>query len=117
MAVCSIDKHAIRRVCRVAGASSAVSLLLLGMAPQARGQDALPSWMRPNPGLNMQDPRESQLMQPLVVSLPGMERVKVRENLVYTQADDSLVRMDVYEPLNTPRGERRPAVLYVHGGT
>jgi acetyl esterase/lipase len=96
---------------------TAVAALLLAVTPPARAQVSLPSWMRPNPGLNMDDPQESRLMRPLVVSLPGMERVSVRENLSYTQTDDSLVRMDVYAPLGTRRGERRPAVLYVHGGT
>ena len=115
--IASSGKHAIRQMCRISGASSVVSILLLGTAHPARAQDSLPSWMRPNPGINMQDPRERPLMRPLVGTLPGMERVKVRENLVYVQADDSLVRMDVYEPLGRTRGERRPAVLYVHGGT
>ena len=94
-----------------------IAILALAAATSASGQSSLPSWMRPNPGLNMQDARESQLMRPLVVSVPGMERVRVRLNITYTQTDDSLVRMDVYEPLDVPRGERRPAVIYVHGGT
>jgi acetyl esterase/lipase len=84
---------------------------------QGQSGPALPAWMRPNPGLNMQNAQERQLMEPLVVTLPGLERVKVRENIRYTETDDSLVRMDVYEPLGAKRGERRPAVIYVHGGT
>ena len=56
-------------------------------------------------------------MDPLVVSIPDMARVQVRLNLDYAQAPDSLVRMDVYTPLGVRRGERRPAVIYVHGGT
>ncbi|HZI29134.1 MAG TPA: alpha/beta hydrolase [Gemmatimonadaceae bacterium] len=94
-----------------------IAVVTAAVSASASAQAPLPSWMRPNPGVNMQDARESQLMRPLVVSVPGMERVRVRENIAYTQTDDSLVRMDVYEPLDARRGERRPAVLYVHGGT
>jgi acetyl esterase/lipase len=76
-----------------------------------------PPWLRPNPGLDLANAQESRLMQPVVVSLPDMGQVRVRLNLDYADAVDSLVRMDVYEPVGVRRGERRPAVLYIHGGT
>jgi acetyl esterase/lipase len=40
----------------------------------------------------------------------------VRKDLVYTKSDDPNVRMDVYQPPGLQAGERRPAVLFVHGG-
>jgi acetyl esterase/lipase len=57
-----------------------------------------------------------QARRPIVLSVPGMERVVVHSNLVYTQVDDPLVRMDVYAPPDLQADERRPLVLLVHGG-
>ncbi len=100
--------------------SHLVSSLLLAAAcsiPARVGAQPLPEWMRPNPGLDMNNEQERALMRPLVVELPGMARVRVRENLVYTPTEDSLVRLDVYSPLGVRAGQKRPAVIYVHGGT
>jgi acetyl esterase/lipase len=57
-----------------------------------------------------------QARRPIVLSAPGMDRVVVHSNLVYTQVDDPLVRMDVYVPPDLQADERRPIVLLVHGG-
>ena len=54
--------------------------------------------------------------RPIVLSVPGMERVVVHSNLVYTQVDDPLVRMDVYVPADLQADEPRPIVMLVHGG-
>jgi acetyl esterase/lipase len=54
-------------------------------------------------------------MKPVVYSLPGMEKVTVRTNLKYTTVDDPNLLMDVYAPPNLAKGERRPAVLFIHG--
>jgi len=54
--------------------------------------------------------------RPVVYSVPGMDQVAVRKDLVYTKSDDPNVRMDVYQPTGLKTGERRPAVLFVHGG-
>ena len=54
--------------------------------------------------------------RPVVYSVPGMDQVTVRKDLVYTPSDDPNVRMDVYQPPGLKTGERRPAVLFVHGG-
>ena len=54
--------------------------------------------------------------RPIVVSVPGMERVVVHSNLTYTQTNDPLVRMDVYVPADLAADERRPIVVLVHGG-
>lgn len=52
---------------------------------------------------------------PLVYTLPGMEQVPVVKDLVYSQADGLALHMDVYRPVDLRPGERRPAVLFVHG--
>jgi acetyl esterase/lipase len=54
--------------------------------------------------------------RPIVLSVPGMERVVVHSNLTYTQVDDPLVRMDVYVPADVQADERRPIVMLIHGG-
>ena len=54
--------------------------------------------------------------RPIVLSVPGMERVVVHSNLVYTDVSDPLVRMDVYVPADLQADERRPIVMLVHGG-
>lgn len=55
------------------------------------------------------------LRAPIVHTEPGMESVSVRKDLVYRELDDAHLRMDVYEPVGAAPGERRPAVLFVHG--
>lgn len=55
-------------------------------------------------------------MRPIVLTAPGMERAVVHSNLEYTNSDDPLVRMDVYVPPDMKAGERRPIVMFVHGG-
>jgi acetyl esterase/lipase len=54
--------------------------------------------------------------RPVVYSVPGMDQVTVRKDLVYMPSDDPNVRMDLYLPPGLKTGERRPAVLFVHGG-
>jgi acetyl esterase/lipase len=55
-------------------------------------------------------------MRPVVYSLPGVAEVAVKTNLKYTDVDDPNLLMDVYTPRGLSEGERRPAVLFVHGG-
>lgn len=50
----------------------------------------------------------------IVYSVAGMENVTVRRDLVYKTAADEALHMDIYSPPGA--GERRPAVLLVHGG-
>lgn len=54
---------------------------------------------------------------PLVLKKPGTESVKVTTDLSYHPgvADPNLL-MDVYSPLNVKPGERRPVLMFVHGG-
>jgi acetyl esterase/lipase len=53
---------------------------------------------------------------PLVLKKSGTEAVKVTRDLRYTTADDPNLLMDVYAPTGAGAGERRPVVLFVHGG-
>ena len=52
----------------------------------------------------------------IVYSVPGMTRVKVAKDRVYKRVGGAELKMDVYSPLNAPRGARRPAVIFIHGG-
>ncbi|HEY9283895.1 MAG TPA: alpha/beta hydrolase, partial [Pyrinomonadaceae bacterium] len=52
---------------------------------------------------------------PVVYSLPGMDEVVVKPDLKYTDAGGPHLLMDVYVPPRLRRGERRPAVLFIHG--
>jgi acetyl esterase/lipase len=50
----------------------------------------------------------------IVVSMPGMDAVEVRRNVVYRTADGEPLHMDVYSPPGPRRA--RAAVILVHGG-
>jgi acetyl esterase/lipase/ketosteroid isomerase-like protein len=54
--------------------------------------------------------------RPVVYKVPGMDQVKVRKDLVYKETADANVRMDVYTPPGLTAGEKRPAVVFIHGG-
>ncbi|HLZ58511.1 MAG TPA: alpha/beta hydrolase [Ktedonosporobacter sp.] len=51
----------------------------------------------------------------VVYAVPGMEQVRVRKDLTYKTIDETELKMDVYYPADLAEGERRPAVLFVHG--
>lgn len=53
---------------------------------------------------------------PVVYSVPGMDRVAVRSALVYRTVEGRGLEMDVYTAPDLGPGERRPAILFVHGG-
>jgi acetyl esterase/lipase len=56
------------------------------------------------------------VMTPVVLTVPGMDKVTVKSNLKYTNANDLNLLMDVYSPPKLARQERRPAVVFIHGG-
>lgn len=56
------------------------------------------------------------VMTPVVYRVPGMDKVKVHANLKYTNVNNPHLLMDVYAPPDLKKGERRPAVLFIHGG-
>jgi acetyl esterase/lipase len=56
------------------------------------------------------------LKMPVVYTVPGMDAVQVTRGLVYSTDGDVSLQMDVYRPPNLQKNERRPAVLFLHGG-
>jgi acetyl esterase/lipase len=57
-----------------------------------------------------------KVMMPVVLKMPGMDRVKVVENLKYTKSDDPNVLMDIYVPPDLSENQKNPAVIFLHGG-
>jgi acetyl esterase/lipase len=54
---------------------------------------------------------------PLVLTRPGTAQVKVTTDLRYhPSVEDPNLLMDVYSPLGAKAGERRPVLMFVHGG-
>ncbi|MEZ5429319.1 MAG: alpha/beta hydrolase [Pyrinomonadaceae bacterium] len=51
---------------------------------------------------------------PVVYRLPGMDAVRVTSDIKYA-ADGPHLLMDFYLPAGLKKGERRPAVIFVHG--
>ena len=52
----------------------------------------------------------------VVYSIPGMNTVEVRENLAYRKDGPDELKMDIYLPPKLAANERRPVVLFIHGG-
>ena len=52
----------------------------------------------------------------IVYSISSMNRVKVRKDLTYKRVDGAELKMDVYSPVRSQRGARRPAIIFIHGG-
>jgi acetyl esterase/lipase len=57
-----------------------------------------------------------KVMMPVVYKVPGMDKVKVVQNLKYTKTDDPNILMDIYLPPDVASGDKRPAVIFIHGG-
>jgi acetyl esterase/lipase len=57
-----------------------------------------------------------KVMMPVVYTVPGMDNVKVVSNLKYISTNDPNVLMDVYLPSEVKTVEKRPAVIFIHGG-
>ena len=60
---------------------------------------------------------EQPRVERVVYEVPGMERVEVRRDIPYGGGPDDDLLLDVYLPRDLGAGERRPAVLFVHGGS
>jgi carboxylesterase type B len=59
-------------------------------------------------------PFEEMVRMRIVLSIPGMDAVTARRDVVYKTAGADALKMDVYSPPGPARP--RPAVLLVHGG-
>jgi acetyl esterase/lipase len=57
-----------------------------------------------------------KVMMPVVYQVPGMDKVRVIQNLKYTKTDDPNVLLDAYLPLDTAAGNKHPIVVLIHGG-
>ncbi len=55
------------------------------------------------------------VMKPVVYRVAGMDKVRVKSNLKYTDVDNPNLLMDVYSPPNLAKGEKLPAVIFIHG--
>lgn len=54
--------------------------------------------------------------RPVVYTVDGVDRVRVRSDLVYKTDGALELKMDVYRPETAAAGEGLPAVLFIHGG-
>jgi acetyl esterase/lipase len=63
-------------------------------------------------------PFEQMAKMRVVYALPRMEAAAVQKNVVYKEAGEppAPLHMDVYAPAGLDKSERRPAVIFVHGG-
>ena len=85
-----------------------ILLAILGaMASTSDAQNNLPDDVRA---------MARKVMMPVVLKVPGTDKVKVVQNLKYTKSDDPNVLMDIYVPPDLSENERRPAVIFLHGG-
>jgi len=57
-----------------------------------------------------------RVARPVVYQLPDMDRVRVISNVKYSEVDNSHLLMDVYLPPDLKPYERRPVVVFIHGG-
>jgi acetyl esterase/lipase len=51
----------------------------------------------------------------IVYSVPGMNQVEVRRNLVYKKDGPDEIKLDIYIPPNLKANERRPVVFFIYG--
>jgi acetyl esterase/lipase len=57
-----------------------------------------------------------RVARPVVYCLPDMDRVRVISNLKYSEVENPYLLMDVYLPPSLKPHERRPVVVFIHGG-
>lgn len=54
---------------------------------------------------------------PVVYSVPAMDKVRIKKGVTYKSEANLELKMDVYIPPNLKKGDKRPAVFFIHGGT
>ncbi|MGO9453254.1 MAG: hypothetical protein ACLQDV_19750 [Candidatus Binataceae bacterium] len=52
--------------------------------------------------------------RPVVLTVPGMDRVNVRRDIIYKTDGSTSLAMDVYTP--RAAGSMYPVVIFIHGG-
>jgi acetyl esterase/lipase len=70
---------------------------------------------KPTPQTPQRSMREI-VMMPVVYRVAGMDKVRVKSDLKYTDANNPNLLMDIYSPPDLATGEKRPAVIFIHGG-
>lgn len=67
---------------------------------------------------NLEDPTWVRELAPkrIVYSVPGMNQIRVRKDLIYKRASTADLKMDVYLPQRSRVGAPAAAVLFIHGG-
>ena len=56
------------------------------------------------------------LSRPIVYSVPGMDKVEVRPDIIYKREGGEEMKMDVYIPPGLEAEALRPGVIFIHGG-
>jgi acetyl esterase/lipase len=71
-----------------------------------------------NQSLKTEDPPWLKELLPkrVVYTIPGMERVQVRKEIIYKRVADAQLKMDVYAPPGLTADSPRPAIVFIHGG-
>ncbi|MGD0781691.1 MAG: alpha/beta hydrolase [Candidatus Aminicenantales bacterium] len=77
---------------------------------------AMPQPQNPAPSPGRQPSPAELVRLPVVYRFPGMDDVQVRSNIVYKRAGNEELMMDVYSPRGGGTAEKRPAVVFIHGG-
>ena len=57
-----------------------------------------------------------RVMRPVVYRVEGMDRVRVRQDLIYKKDGSIELKMDISTSEKSNSGERLPAVFFLHGG-
>jgi dipeptidyl aminopeptidase/acylaminoacyl peptidase len=57
-----------------------------------------------------------KVMMPVVYHVPGMDKVKIVQDLKYMKTDDPNVLMDFHLPSDATPGEKHPVIIFIHGG-
>jgi dienelactone hydrolase len=68
--------------------------------------------LQPRPMPSMEEMRRLRV----AYTLPGVETAAVRKDVAYKTVGDETLHADVYAPAVLGKDERRPAVIFVHGG-
>src|SRR5215207_5546579 len=97
-----------------------LTCLALSVLPATAAARRPPEQSKPPAGQSAPTPTprpslRDLVMKPVVYSVPGMDKVTVKSDLQYATADNPNLLMDVYAPPGLAKGERRPAVLFIHG--
>jgi acetyl esterase/lipase len=58
---------------------------------------------------------KSMLSKRIVLTVPGMEKARIQQGIVYKRVGSDELKMDVFSP-DKPTASSLPAILFIHGG-